>query len=329
MKLTVIVPVYNGAANIIRCLDSIVNQTYRDFRVLLFDDGSKDNSAEVIEQYILIHPRSDLSLIRQDNMGVAETRNRGIDATETEYVAFLDQDDYISPSYFENYVTAMQRCDADIVCGGYKRYSVQKQRALRVVSLDDDPWARFVVVAPWAHVYRTEFLKKNGVRFLKTGIGEDVYFSLMAYANTDRVVTIPDTGYYWVDNPVSVSNSRQKNVNKAADPFVLLNALSNDLPKESRIPESYMEYYLHRYIVWYLLFTVRRTSRELVESQYQKLMRWLTERYPHYIRNPLISLFGPKGEPFSIRLSVWGFTLLQRIHLALPFLKLLARKGHG
>lgn len=324
MNLTVIIPVYNGRMNIERCLDSIINQTYQSFQVLLFDDGSRDESAALIEQYILNHPENRLSLIRQDNIGAAETRNRGINAANTEYIAFLDQDDFIAPTYFETYVAAMEQNNADIVCGGYKRFNIEKQKALRVVSLHDDPWDKFVVVAPWAHLYRTAFLKKHNVRFLKTGIGEDVYFSLIAYANAEKVVTIPDTGYYWVDNPVSVSNSRQKMVNKQADPFVLLNALSEDMPKKSKIPEEYIEYYLYRYIVWYLLFTIRRTPKSILIPQCQSLLQWLGERYPNFIRNPLISLTRPKGEPFSIRISVWGFTMLYKAHLVLPFLKLLA-----
>ena len=326
MKLTVVIPVYNGSANIERCLDSVINQTYMDFRVLLFDDGSRDNSVAVIERFIRNHPENHLSLICQDNMGAAETRNRGIEEADTEYVAFIDQDDYISQTYFETYVTAMEQSKVDIVCGGYVRYSVDKQRALRTVSLDDNPWAKFVVVGPWAHLYRTDYLIRNKIRFLKTGIGEDVYFSLMAYANTDQILTIPDTGYFWVDNPVSVSNSRQKKVNKLADPFVLLNALVDNLPKQSKVPESYIEYFIYRYIVWYLLFTVRDTSRQLVESQYQRLISWLVTHYPNFVHNPLISLFGPKGEPFFIRVAVWGFRLLYKTHLVLPFLKFLANR---
>lgn len=326
MNLTVVIPVYNGSKSIVRCLDSLAGQTYQDFRALLIDDGSTDGSSDVIRAWTEAHPSVEARLVSRPNSGAAETRNYGIAQAEAEYIAFIDQDDYVTPDYLQTYVDTAQSTGADIVCGGYQRYDADNHRALRTVSLAPDPWAKFVVTAPWAHLYRTDFLKSNGIRFLKTPIGEDVYFSLMAYAHTDRVVIIPHTGYYWVDNPVSVSNDRQKRVSKQVDPFILLDALDADMPKDGKIDRRYLEYYLYRYVVWYLLFTVRGSSRSQVFSQYHRLMKWLKARYPMFEKNELISLFGPKGEPFSIRLSVWGFTLLYKTHLIVPFLKLLSRR---
>ena len=326
MKLTVMIPVYNGSGSITRCLDSLGRQTFQDFQVLLIDDGSTDDSAAVIRKYMENHPGMHITLRSRENRGVAETRNEGIEQAEGTFIAFIDQDDFVGETYLEEYVRVAEQRDADIVCGGYIRYDPENKRALRTVRLTENPWSRFVVSAPWAHLYRCDFLKAHPVRYLKTAIGEDVYFSLMAYAYTDRVETIPNTDYYWVDNPKSHSNSNQKKVRKDIDPFILLDALQRDLPEDSRIPPEYLEYYLYRYIVWYLLFTVRKTPKEQMEEQYGKLMDWLKKHYPGFAQNRLISLTGPAGEPFSIRLSVWGFTRLYRMHLALPALKLLAAK---
>ncbi len=327
MKLTVIIPVYNGEKDIIRCLDSLKAQSFQDFSVLLIDDGSKDDSAKVVEQYAADNPNLSITLIRQENHGVAETRNGAIARVNTPYLAFMDQDDKLTPDYLETYINTIESSGANVVCGGYQRVSPDTGKVARTVCLNEDPWARFVVTAPWAHLYRTEFLQSYPVRFLKTAIGEDIYFTLLAYAYTDKVVTIPHTGYLWIDNPVSHSNKNQKTVQASIDPFILLNALDKDLPSPCLIPDEYMEYFLYRYIVWYLLFTVRRTPRSSVESQYHKLISWLKERYPSFTRNRMISLRKPAGEPFSIRLSVWGFNLLYRLRLALPFLKCLAARG--
>ena len=326
MKLTLVIPVYNGSAHIVRCLDSLLRQTYRDFEVLLFDDGSRDDSAAVIERYSREHPELALTLIRQENRGVAETRNAGIEPADTEYIGFIDQDDFIESNYLESYVQAMESSGADIVCGGYVRYDAENGKALRRVSLTDDPWGRFVVVSPWAHLYRTAFLKRHPVRYLKTAIGEDVYFTLLAYAYTDRIATIPDTSYYWVDNPLSHSNHNQKKADKAIDPFILLDALKRDLPADGHIDRTCLQYFMYRYVVWYLLFTVRRTPRATVAAQYDRLMAWLGREYPGFDRNGMISLFGPPGEPLSIRLSVWGFTRLYHLRLARPLLRLLAAR---
>ena len=232
MDLTVVIPVYNGKNSIVRCLDSLAAQTYRDYKILIINDGSSDDSADVVSAYIQTHPDIAITLVSRTNCGVAMTRNFGIEQTETPYITFVDQDDFVAPGYLQTYVTAIQDANADIVCGGYQRYDAQRRKAIRVVSLTSDPWAKFVVPTPWAHIYRTAFLKENNIRFLKTSIGEDVYFSLLAYAHTDCIVTIPDVSYYWVDNPFSVSNSRQKRVNKQVNPFALLDALASDLPED-------------------------------------------------------------------------------------------------
>ena len=318
-KLTVIIPVYNGMQWISRCLDSLAGQDSSDFRILLIDDGSTDQSAAVINEYKQNHPQLSMRLLSQSNAGVSAARNRGIAETDTPYIAFIDQDDYVAPDYLRTYMTAAETGKADIVCGGYQRID-ERGHVYRRISLGQDAWAKFVVVAPWAHIYRTEFLRNNHIEYLETKLGEDVYFSLMAYSCTDRIVTIPYTGYYWVDNPRSVSNSRQKKVSAAADPFVLLEALDTHLPANNRVPDEWMEYYLYRYIIWYILYTVRQTDHTSFAAQHDRLIAWLQARYPHFYKNRNISLFRPAGEPFSIRLSVVFFNTLYRLHLSRPVL---------
>lgn len=212
MKLTVIIPVYNGQDDILRCLESLRKQTFRDFTVLLFNDGSVDCSAEVIREYAKKHPEFPMTLIDQENCGVANTRNRGIECCETPFIAFMDQDDELSLDYLETYLKKIEKTEADIICGGYQRVHPETGKVLRVEKLSEDPWSKFVVVSPWAHLYRTAFLKENPVRFLNTSIGEDVYFTLMAYAYSDKVVTIDDTGYKWLDirNPIPTAISEKR-----------------------------------------------------------------------------------------------------------------------
>ena len=102
MKVTVIIPVYNGEKRIIRCLDSLISQTYKDIKVLLINDGSKDRSEEVIRDYIAKKELTNVELISHSNRGVSLTRNRGIELANSEYVAFIDQDDYVFADYLSD-----------------------------------------------------------------------------------------------------------------------------------------------------------------------------------------------------------------------------------
>ncbi len=97
--LTVVVPAYNAAHTIARALDSLVRQRDEHWRAVIVDDGSSDSTADIVGSYAALHDR--ITLVRQDNLGVSAARNAGVAASKSEYIAFLDADDELAPSYVE------------------------------------------------------------------------------------------------------------------------------------------------------------------------------------------------------------------------------------
>lgn len=324
-KVTVVIPVYNGKKRIKKCIDSVLSQTYKNTEIIVFDDGSKDGSYEyLIETYSKTKPEN-LLFIKKENEGVAKTRNRGIQMASGEYIAFIDQDDYILPTYLEEYMGKVEETDAEIVVGGYKRIS-DEGVVSRTVQLDDTEWAKMVVTAPWAHVYKTSCLKENNVEFLSTGLGEDIYFNLLAYSYAENVCTIPSVSYMWVDNPISVSNSKQNTISEDRSPLFLLNELKAHLPAENKMGNNFIEYYFVRYVAWYFLYTFRGSKTENLVSMYEKVMKWLKDSYPNYRKNPYMKLSRPKGDPVFIRCSVFVFYSLEKVRLLLPIMKLFTKR---
>ena len=115
-KISIVIPVYNAERYLKRCIDSIWNQTYTDWEILAIDDGSSDNSLEILEEckkYI----RDKITIISQENRGVARTRNRGIEVSRGDYLMFIDNDDYIDRDYLESYIDVIEREDCDCVIG--------------------------------------------------------------------------------------------------------------------------------------------------------------------------------------------------------------------
>ena len=100
-KVSVIIPVYNGKKAIKRCMDSVLNQTYKNLEIIVIDDGSSDGSSEYLHT---LYPNGEIQIITKANEGVAKTRNRGILMATGEYLAFVDQDDYLLPTYLEEYM---------------------------------------------------------------------------------------------------------------------------------------------------------------------------------------------------------------------------------
>ena len=320
-KVSVIIPVYNGKKGIKRCIDSILNQSYQNFEIIVLDDGSKDGSSDYIKSLYSNIDGTSLTVVTKENEGVAKTRNRGIQMATGEYVSFVDQDDYLLPTYYEEYMQKVEETNAEIVVGGYQRIS-DDGKVSRVERLDDSEWAKMVVTAPWAHVYKTDFIREKGIEFLSTGLGEDIYFNMLAYSYAEHVVTIPSISYMWVDNPISVSNSKQNVVSEKRSPLLLLNELKKHMPKENKLGKEFEEYFFVRYVAWYFLFTFRGSQRNAFEKMYKNVMMWLHEMYPNFRENTYMGLDKPKGDPFFIRLSVWIFYGLDRVGLMLPIMKL-------
>lgn len=116
-KVSVIVPVYNCEKYIERCIKSILAQTYSEYELILIDDGSTDNSAEICDRYAEVD--ACIQVIHQSNSGVSAARNNGVQKATGEYVTFVDSDDWITPDYLETMVTACMDHDAQVVICGY------------------------------------------------------------------------------------------------------------------------------------------------------------------------------------------------------------------
>ena len=129
--ISVIVPVYNVESYLARCVDSILTQTYQNLEVILVDDGSKDNSGVICDDYARRDSR--VNVIHKENGGLSSARNAGIEAAGGEYLAFVDSDDWIEPDAYERLLSAMQKHAAKLVVGG--RYDVDGATGEKKVGL--------------------------------------------------------------------------------------------------------------------------------------------------------------------------------------------------
>ncbi len=323
--LTFIIPVYNGRRKIKRCIDSICNQQYSGkIELIILDDGSTDDSLNIIKKYIeLVNVQNiEVRLIEKSNSGVADTRNLGIISARGEYIAFIDQDDYVANDYCNLMMQAIKKSNADIVVAGYIRVDENDKELYRYV-LSKSEWAPYMVTAPWAHIYRTDFLRKNKITFLKTGIGEDVYFNLIAYECASKIEVCSYEGYYWLNNKQSVSNTNQVRISEKNNPFILLDNLQMELEKRKLENTPVREYFMLRYIVWYILYTLRGSDWKDICVMQNRLFNWLELYYPEYKKNKYISLTKPKDDIKVNRYSVWILIKAKKWHFINPILKCL------
>lgn len=129
--LSVIVPVYNVEAYLSRCVDSILEQSYDTMEVILVDDGSRDSSGAICDEYAARDSR--VRVIHKVNGGLSSARNAGLDVAEGSYVTFVDSDDFLEPDSYGPMIDLMERMDADMVCAG--RYDVMAETGEKTVGL--------------------------------------------------------------------------------------------------------------------------------------------------------------------------------------------------
>lgn len=321
VKISIIIPVYNAGRSILRCLKSVARQSFTDYEVIVLDDGSKDGSGELAEKYIARDEvlSSRARVISKENSGVADTRNYGITLAKGEYLSFIDQDDFIAKDYLEKYYAVAN--GVDIVVGGYERVASDGRIITRVVP-KKSAWAGYIVTAPWAHLFRTEFIRENGIEFLKNKIGEDVYFNVVALNRGARVEVIDNAGYKWYYNDASVSNSVQNTFRDEVDVIYLMDSIA-DVVSECDSP--YLEYFFLRYVCWYMLFSTRGSKKADIDKAYDKCFSWVRAHFPNYRRSKFIGVKMPKGENLKFHAFVFVFYLLEKMRILRTVLKLFGK----
>ena len=202
--ISFVLPVYNVEPYLRKCLDSILNQTNRDFEVVIVDDGSTDNSLTVCKHYATRDAR--ISVHGQENQGQGVARNRGLDAAVGRYVCYVDPDDWLDKRMVEDLVPAMDASGADfasfgidfITEGGAVKYTMaqfgqsrlQGEAILHSAMIDRDVYS-----SPCNKIYSRNFLVSNQIRFPPLRVYEDVYYSRIMSLHAQQCIFI-DKVYY-------------------------------------------------------------------------------------------------------------------------------------
>ena len=276
------------------------------------NDGSTDNSLKVLQTYANHYPF--VRVIDKENEGVAKTRNRGILLAKGDYIVFIDNDDYVNSDYLQVFYESISKEEMDIVLGGYRRVN-QEYKIIFQQDLIDTDWSKYIVVAPWARIYRTSFLKENQIQFFDYPIGEDVVFSLNAYNKTDKIKIIDYNGYNWFFNESSISNTSQRGFNPKIDIVYFLSQL-----KEVAGDSIYLRYFIKRYYIWYLLFSGRSASSSEFMNQYRMIKEWIGQEQVDSNLSPLSNKV--HGERFQIIIFILLFRSLESLRLMPLFSKI-------
>lgn len=201
VQISVIVPVYNAQDYLCRCIDSIINQIYTDLEVVLVDDGSKDNSAQICKEYERKDHR--VHFFHTENYGVTHARQIGIQKSKGTYVCFVDSDDYILPSYLLNLYNAIIKTNADISYAANSEGEVDNCQYIKSLLRNTCDWG-----LPYK-LYRKRLFNHDTLDISPSiNVGEDLVANLRLCKNPLKIILIHCDGYVYFKNPESVTHTR-------------------------------------------------------------------------------------------------------------------------
>lgn len=320
LTVSIIIPAYNAEEYIGKCIESVLKQSWQDFEILVLDDGSKDKTGQIVKEYVKKDER--VKYIKQQNMGVARTRNKGVKMARGEYIAFIDNDDFIDTDYLE---TLLPKDDTEIMVSGFKRPD-ESGKIVAKMRLRDTEWSKFMNPTPWAKIYRRDFIVDNKIEFLDNNIGEDIYFNLVAMLTAKKVQILDYVGYNWFYNRKSISNTEHKDFEKI-EVFKLLNSCYDELKKRDLIEQNYqlVEFFFLRFIVWFLLYSSKGQKKQKIDVMYNKLFDWLKQRFPDYRKNELLKMGKLPGEARSTRMIYEVFMKCHKVGISKSLIRVYAR----
>ncbi len=200
IKVSVIIPVYNVEKYIRQCLESIINQTLKEIEIIIVNDGTRDNSMKIVEEYILDER---IRVINKENGGLSSARNTGILAAQGKYICFIDSDDFIEKSMLEELYNIIEEknfdvVDSDIFLYDDKSYEIKERKNKEYLKIEKGLtlWEKYNVEV-WNKIYRKSFLLDNNIFFEEGIIHEDDLFSIKILSSTNKIGHINRSFYYY------------------------------------------------------------------------------------------------------------------------------------
>ena len=242
--ITIIVPVYNVEKYIRECIDSLLNQTYRNLEIVLVDDGSTDKSGDICENYTIADSR--VKVIHKKNEGLGFARNTGLTVAQGKFVTFIDSDDVTDADLIERLLNGIADLKCDTCIGGFKRISengttsfIEQYNTALFTGADvyNKLFARMLGSAPdkhdairmsvWNVMYSMDIIRKYKIRFPseRKFISEDIIWDSEYYKYAKRVGIIDSTAYNYRITPGSLTQKYKPDMLKKI--CVLYNEMSN------------------------------------------------------------------------------------------------------
>lgn len=300
-EISVIVPVYNCEKYIGKCIESILNQTFKDLELILIDDGSADESGKICDEYKIQDKR--VKVIHEKNSGVSIARNVGINVAKGKYIGFVDSDDYLAPDMYESLYENLMKSHADVaICGIMNCFlkklpngKIKEEHALQSNTCEkgilngkqafsEALKSQIFSVNPVNKLFYSRFLKEE--RFPANKTSEDAFLIPKILAKAERVVYDMEPKYYYVRHLGSITTSDFKESDwSVVDAYKEhLNVVKDKYPE--LLEEAKFRYYWS-YI--YVLDKMIKSKTKVCAQDYSRAINFVKQNFKNIISNPYFS----------------------------------------
>ena len=317
-KVNIIIPIYNSEEYLTKCLDSIKNQTLKEIKAILVNDGSTDSSEKIIDEYIEKYPQIFIKINKQ-NGGQGSARNLGLEKVTGEYVVFIDSDDYLQENMLEKLYDVAKKNDSDLViCDYYEIENENKIAKKAIESIDNEIKVNYMLsnASPWNKLIKTTIFKENKINFLEGHIYEDLATMPVLTDYLKNIVYLEEPLYNYIIR--AGSTMRQNTYNKKLESiFVAIEHLEQEFRKRN-ILKKYQEE-MEFLNIYHLLYAASGRFLKYKEGkkQLKKIREIIKNNYPNWKKNKYYKIQSLQIKVtvniFYYNICVNGYSLLRKI----------------
>lgn len=316
-KVSIIIPVYNVEKYIDRCLNSLVNQTLKDIEIIVVNDGSPDNSQNIIDKYVKKYPRKIKSFIKE-NGGQGSARNFGLTKATGEYIGYVDSDDYVELDMYEKLYKKAKERNYDIVtCGNYnvsEDYKYKNPDGVLKTYSNKIENTMFGKMAVWNKIYKKDILIKNNLTFKEKVWYEDLAFTLKTIINAKTYAFVDKPLYNYLIRQGSTMNNSNINRNleilQAFDDILEYINYQNNKKLFEKIEFLAVD---HIYISSIVRIIRTNASNKNKREVIGKLIKYMNINFPQYKNNKYLKTL-PKNRKIIYNLiNVKQYALINLI----------------
>lgn len=241
IKVSIIVPVYNVEKYLRQCLDSILNQNFDSYEIIIVNDGSTDKSNIIIEEYQSLY--KNIKVLYKSNGGLSSARNAGLEVAIGKYVVFIDSDDIIGKDFILDLYKEAEKYELDVVFGSHVKFYGENIEALEEVIRKNDIYNSKIFTGVemlysnlinddfkpevWDDIYNRKFLERENLKFINDIYHEDEEFTTRVMLKAKRVKYFDSHNYYYRQRISSIMNN-DKNIEKRIFSLIHISNLFND-----------------------------------------------------------------------------------------------------